>query len=203
MQKEDKQTNNHKKRGLKRSTDILRVALTILTQQGYGELSMRRIAKEIGISLGNLQYYFPNKKVLIQKLLEDYLDQTMLKIQERSSLKVNSIEEQFDMALNVSFLEQSSKEACQVFYELWALATRDKEVKAALESFYETYCSIVAGYVEHINPSLGKETVRKRAAIIVAMLEGLSLYSLWENSTLPTMAELEGEFKQIVKFIMA
>ncbi|MBA4367339.1 MAG: hypothetical protein C0403_06830 [Desulfobacterium sp.] len=203
MQRVEIQKNDDKwKKGQKRRADILNAAMNILAHDGYGELTMRRIAKDTGISLGHLQYHFPNKKSIIHKLLKEYLDQAMQKIQERSSCKENSPEDQLETALNVSFAEQHSKEACQIIYELWALSTRDREAAEALKSFYEQYCTIVAGFLQHMNPSLCKETVQKRSALIVAMLEGLSLYHLWENSTLPSMTDLEGEFKQVVKSFM-
>ncbi len=189
-------------KGLKRRADILRLAMHILTQDGYGELSMRRIAKDAGMSLGNLQYHFPNKKSIIQQLLTGYLDQALQNIQRPSSAGETSAEERLETALNIFLAEQQSKEACQIIYELWALATRDKDAATALKNFYEQYCRIAADFLQHMNPSLDKATAHKRAALVVAMLEGLSLYHLWEKSSLLSPAELEKEFKKIIKTII-
>jgi AcrR family transcriptional regulator len=45
---------------------ILETALELLTERGYEETTMRAIAEEAGIALGNTYYYFRSKEHLIQ-----------------------------------------------------------------------------------------------------------------------------------------
>jgi AcrR family transcriptional regulator len=45
---------------------ILDVALRLFMEQGYEQTSMRRIAEEAGVSLGNAYYYFASKEHLVQ-----------------------------------------------------------------------------------------------------------------------------------------
>ncbi|MEL0587400.1 MAG: TetR/AcrR family transcriptional regulator [Candidatus Thiodiazotropha sp. (ex. Lucinoma kazani)] len=50
------------RKGQKRIEAILDTARRVLTESGLGDFSMNKVAANSGISLGNLQYYFPKKK---------------------------------------------------------------------------------------------------------------------------------------------
>jgi AcrR family transcriptional regulator len=45
---------------------ILSTALRLFREKGYAETTMRAIAREAGVSVGNAYYYFPSKEHLIQ-----------------------------------------------------------------------------------------------------------------------------------------
>ncbi len=50
----------------------LTTALELFSSQGFGATSMREIADQSGLSMGNLYHHFPNKEALFQHLLNDY-----------------------------------------------------------------------------------------------------------------------------------
>lgn len=50
----------------------LDVALRLFSSQGFGATSMRQIAAESGLSVGNLYHHFSNKEEIFQRLLEQY-----------------------------------------------------------------------------------------------------------------------------------
>lgn len=47
---------------------VLEVALRSFRERGYAKTTMRLIASEAGVSLGNAYYYFPSKNHLVQEL---------------------------------------------------------------------------------------------------------------------------------------
>ena len=51
---------------------ILRAAIAILKQVGMEGFTMRGVASEAGMSLGNLQYHFKDKAALMAGLAEHY-----------------------------------------------------------------------------------------------------------------------------------
>lgn len=54
--------------------NILRCAKAALLSRGYGELSIRGVAKECGIAVGTVYNYFPSKEMLAASvILEDWL----------------------------------------------------------------------------------------------------------------------------------
>lgn len=53
---------------------ILRVSTTMFLEVGYSKTSPQMIAKELGISTGNLTYYYPTKEHLLEVLVEMLCD---------------------------------------------------------------------------------------------------------------------------------
>lgn len=51
--------------------DILACARRLFEQQGYNGVSMRDMARELGISVGNLTYHFKKKENLLEAILLD------------------------------------------------------------------------------------------------------------------------------------
>ena len=64
-------------KGQERIEQILSSARDILIDQGYSGLTMRKIATAVGITIGNLHYYYPSKKDLLADLLDRVIDAYM------------------------------------------------------------------------------------------------------------------------------
>ncbi len=50
---------------------ILETARRLFNQQGFDRVSMRILAKECGMAVGNLTYYYPHKEDLVAALMQD------------------------------------------------------------------------------------------------------------------------------------
>ena len=50
----------------------LEAALTLFSSRGFGATSMRHIADEAGLSVGNVYHHFPSKEAIFQRLLDEY-----------------------------------------------------------------------------------------------------------------------------------
>src|SRR5579862_6685430 len=61
-------------RGDKRRAEILRTALTLFNAQGTAAVSTNHIAKELGISVGNLYYHFADKEEIVRALYQQHAD---------------------------------------------------------------------------------------------------------------------------------
>lgn len=55
-------------------SDVLRAAREILASHSLADLSMRRLATEVGVRPNALYWHFPNKQTLLAALAEDILD---------------------------------------------------------------------------------------------------------------------------------
>lgn len=55
--------------GADRRDEILAVAERLMDESGGRSVSMRRIAAELGISVGNLTYHFPQKRELLEAVM--------------------------------------------------------------------------------------------------------------------------------------
>lgn len=63
---------------LKPSTreQILAAAHRLFNERGFSHVTMRMIADELGIGVGNVTYYFAHKQDIVTALMEDAFDQT-------------------------------------------------------------------------------------------------------------------------------
>lgn len=55
----------------------LEAALKLFSRQGFRATSMREIAAESGLSIGNLYHHFPNKEAIFQLCIEGYWERLM------------------------------------------------------------------------------------------------------------------------------
>lgn len=189
-------------KGEERRISILSIAMEILLANGYAKLTMRGVAKKAGISLGNLQYHYPSRKELVQALLENFIEQTILKIQNQYSMENSSAAFRIDDIINIALHDQKSKDACTAIYEIWALSAHDEEASVILKSYYERYCSMMTELVQYLNPALKPEAAKRKAALLMSLFEGLVPFDFWERSELPVLSDMKEELSRAANYIM-
>ncbi|MGF1480770.1 MAG: TetR/AcrR family transcriptional regulator [Cyanophyceae cyanobacterium] len=62
--------------------ELLMKCFDLFAQKGYGSVTMRQIAVELGVSTGTLYHYFPSKEALFVQLIEEITEQDILKANE-------------------------------------------------------------------------------------------------------------------------
>ncbi|MEM7759849.1 MAG: helix-turn-helix domain-containing protein, partial [Cyanobacteria bacterium P01_A01_bin.40] len=60
--------------------ELLAKCFDLFAQRGYGSLTMRQVAKEIGVSTGTLYHYFASKEELFRQLIEEITEQDILRV---------------------------------------------------------------------------------------------------------------------------
>lgn len=185
-------------KGRDRVESILDAATSILIAEGYAGLSTRKVAACAGVRLGHLQYYFPTKQDVVRALLERYLERAGRSVAERIAAAATP-QSRLDAVLDVILADQQSGDACRFFWELWALAARDPAVADAMQAFYRAYWRSVVVALLDVEPALGRPRAERRAALLIAMLEGLSLFrSRSESRELP-LPFLERELRSLAR----
>jgi AcrR family transcriptional regulator len=75
---------------------ILEAARTILQRDGVSQLTFRAVAREAGISVGTLAYYFESRAKLLETLLDAHHDEFGKMAQSVLELKKDEIEENLE-----------------------------------------------------------------------------------------------------------
>ena len=168
-------TGNYQK-GLETASKILDAAEQILIESGYKSLSFRRVAREAGITAGNLQYYFPTKddliKALLDKIIQVYLDDLEV-LRHRAG---NDPHEQLAAVLTHVITDLNEKKTTHFFPEVWALANHENQVSEMVDDMYAKYRSIVQEIVQEMNPELSKSQARKITLFMTASIEGHTIF---------------------------
>ena len=71
--------------------EIVQVASEFFFELGYSKTSPNMIAKELGISTGNISYYFPTKEHLLKVLVETLCDYQMKMIEAEKDIGLGSV----------------------------------------------------------------------------------------------------------------
>jgi len=58
--------------------ELLWKSFDLFAQKGYASITMREIAKELGVSTGTLYHYFPNKEAIFLQLVEEQYEQDVI-----------------------------------------------------------------------------------------------------------------------------
>lgn len=118
---------------MKTREKIIHTALKLFNQQGTKAISTNHIADEMGISIGNLYYYFKNKEEIIREILAQ--------IAERSQDIWNVTDEQIQ---SFAFMEKIYLHLSQIQYEfrffhneITALMMRDEVLKKRYQTLHK------------------------------------------------------------------
>ncbi len=168
-------TRGTSRKGQERSEAILDEAERLLVDEGHAALTLRGVAQRAGIRLGNLQYYFATREELVRALLARVLERATARLEERMGTAGHPAKA-LDAALDSLLEEQREPTSYRLYYDLWALAAREPAIAAELRTFYVCYIDAVAELLSRVAPELPRAEARSRAELLVALLEGLSLF---------------------------
>lgn len=159
-----------------RQQQILDAALTLLSQHGISGVSMRAVAREAGVALGLVNYYFSDKHSLIATALQRIGEQDVALVDPDPRL---SPEDQLLTALRritrPSFL---TTEYLSLRLQLWALAQADEDFAEINVAAQERYRAGIADLIRNARPDISTKEARRRAADIDVIQNGIWLTAL-------------------------
>ncbi|MEH3106903.1 MAG: TetR/AcrR family transcriptional regulator [Sphingomonas fennica] len=156
---------------------ILRSALTVLVDEGSRAFTLRRIAAECGMKVGNLSYYFPRKEHLVRELLDAILNgyaDAAAEILEGTSGRPDV---RLSRIIGFTLDDIRSKTTTNLFPELWALANHDAGVDQLVQNFYARAQRGIADAVAAVNPALSDDECLTLALFISATMEGTTIFA--------------------------
>jgi len=162
-----------RQRGKERLDNILKAGQSILISEGYASLSLRRIADQLGISNGNVTYYFPNKDALLRALIEDMLATYDREFQNEAERFPDDPEGRF--AAYIDYLIEDCRQADLrgFFYQLWSLATHNDVAAELREQVYEHFFKQARTLLEPLNPGRAVGALNGSALTLMTLIEGL------------------------------
>lgn len=168
-------------RGAETVDAILRAALRVLIDEGAAAFTIRRIAAECGMKVGNVSYHFPRKEVLIQVLLDDLLATYNQTLDTRVRHADASAAEKLRLLIVICLEDIAGKRTTRLFTELWALANQNAFVADRVRAFYQKVHDFIGEYVAELNPALSPDQVHTVALYISASMEGTTPFLGFEK----------------------
>ncbi len=186
---------------------ILRSALGLLVNHGSAALTLRRIATESGMNVGNLNYYFRSKEELIRELLNAVISSYEESFDEIIHEAGASAEARLENLVTLILEDITTKKTTRFFPELWAMANHDPFVYDRMNELYDRARVSLNELIAEINPALPEDERKILALFISASMEGLTMFAGYEKPWGPQMPILQAlakkSFVQLVKSLRA
>ncbi|PCE30463.1 TetR/AcrR family transcriptional regulator [Burkholderia ubonensis] len=167
-------TDGLRAQGLRTRNTIIRVARKLLLDGGPLEFSQRAVAAAAGISVSNLQYYFPTRpavlRAVIAPVVEGYLNDLKQAIDNDTSPHAA-----LDAIMKRSLRDAKDIKYTTLFRHFLSFAATDPECAQLLKEWYDTLSHDLAQLIRAVNPACGAAESRQIASLLIALADGLAL----------------------------
>jgi AcrR family transcriptional regulator len=159
-----------------RQARILEAVINLLSRHGISGVSMRAVAREAGVALGLVNYYYEDKTSLIRAALRRIEEQDVALVTPDPT---RSPHDRLRTALRrVADPEFLTTDYLSRRLELWALARAHEDFAQINTEAHERYRAGLAALIRAARPDLSTAECRKRALDIDILQNGMWLTAL-------------------------
>lgn len=186
-------------KGRQRVKLLLEAALEVIAVEGFEGMTLRSVARKAGITIGNLQHYYPSYEALLQAVTRHILYHYFVEYDRLAELHSGDVERQFEETVRFLIEDCKSSRTNAVFFSLWALAQRNEFVSELMDRMYTDHRRSIERQLGIINPGIANDRLPKIAALIAVQIEGLMLLI---SAGRPKHEELAGIEEECMRQIM-
>lgn len=180
------------RKGAERIAEIIEVGAEILLEGGFSSLTKRRIAKRLGISHGNVGYYFPTRESLWHAVIEYELKEFYERHHTIATRVPGDPQAEFD-AFVVRWIDEYNDREMRIFFShVIAHAEVNESLAAIRNEIYETFFNETMGRAKALRLDADEQEMERRVLEVMVVLEGLHAVSAFR----PEVVEHNYEFKQ-------
>jgi AcrR family transcriptional regulator len=183
-------------KGQLRVEEVLSAAEELLKRHGAEGLSVRAVAQQVGISVGNLQYYFPTRASLLDAVFQRYAssfrDDLVGEVMTSDDSHENLVR------LVDYWLETEHMPEQALFWHLWAISAYDESARGTMTRVYGGLIDRMAALMQDVHPGLSAGEASLRAATITSVIEGSGLFVGFGRKPKRKLAGLQAEIRGIV-----
>ncbi|MBN7797587.1 TetR/AcrR family transcriptional regulator [Parahaliea mediterranea] len=152
-------------KGRQRRARVLAEAKRILLEEGMDGLALRKVAKQIDIKLGHLQYYFPTRDDLLEAIFREEWERDEAILLEAESL------EGIGQVL-ASLMKAWAGDRGKVYLMLTLRSLYDERFRALKEEIYQTFYQDLVNLLAGVHPGKSKTDLLAKAKVITSMIDG-------------------------------
>ena len=180
------------RKGAERIADILKVGVAILLDEGFSSLTKRRIAKRLGISHGNVSYYFPTRESLWHAVIDYELKEYYQRHHGVLIADASDPQAYFD-AFVVGWIDEYNDRVVRIFFShIIAFAEVNESVAKIRDEIYEEFFDETMKRARALDLGVEEQELELRVLEVMVVLEGLHAVSAFR----PALVERNYEFKQ-------
>ncbi len=188
------------RKGAERIANIVETGVDILRTEGFTALTKRRIAKRLGISHGNVSYYFPTRESLWKGVIE-YELKTYYERHYRNIEAADDPDARFDEFVRIWFREYEDRELRIFFAQLLAFAEVSDFVARQRDEIYQSFYDETRSRIHDLDPALSEQDLQTRSTLVMAMLEGLHAVTAFRPDLMGSSTDFQEQLVSQVKAI--
>ena len=164
---------------IERRTEILIAAIGLIADEGYASLSMRALARVVGMKLGSLQYHFRSSDELLKAIVgfvSASYDESFGELRKNTKQNLRQNNAHPSLEEIVAFVMDDKAGANivsdKLWPQLWAMQQVEPLVSDLVENIYSTYLKVL----EQALRNVGASAPRAEALLLRSMLEGSTIF---------------------------
>jgi AcrR family transcriptional regulator len=181
------------RKGRERVLKVLEATKAVLISHGYAGLTLRLVAERADIAHSNVQYYFPTKDKLVESFMMYISSGYRRDVQILLDSTPNDPLERFTRYVRYYINENRTLSVTVIFAELRAMSQRNDFILDTLDRMYLSYRERMEALLEDVNPAVPAARRALRAALIIAIIDGLMIFIGGKNARHAALAELGEE----------
>lgn len=180
------------RKGAEKIADIVRVGAELLLEDGFTVVTIRRVADRLGISHGNVGYYFPTRESLWQAVVDYEFRDFYKKYQSDLISNTDDPQSCFDEYLVRWMDEYQDRKVRSFFAHVEAYAEINSAVAKLRDEIYEGILQRILVRVRPLCIGLDDEQIKLRAITVMLLFQGLASVSAFH----PELIKPNNTFRQ-------
>ena len=172
------------RKGARRAADIIESGAELLLAEGFAAVNKRRIASRLGISDGNVSYYFSNREALWNAVVDYELDTYYARHHGWLADCTLAPQARFDEFVQRWMDEYRDRMVRVFFSQVLTLAEVEPALARRRDEIYEAFLEQTRDLARPLVPQLDARELERRALLIMALLEGLHAVSAFRPDAL-------------------
>ncbi|MEX2495325.1 MAG: TetR/AcrR family transcriptional regulator [Woeseia sp.] len=165
------------KKGSRRVKQILEAAADILIEHGIHTVEKRSVANRLGISDGNVSYYFPTKESLILAVIDHQLEEYYRRHHPESSIPQDDAQALFDDYVR-RWIDEYQDPMVRIFFsQIITVAETNKQIARKRDEIYEAFVTTLLNLAQRLEPKVELRKLETRVLTAISVLEGLHAVS--------------------------
>jgi AcrR family transcriptional regulator len=185
-----------------RLTQIILAARQTFLEDGYAGFATRGVASRVGITLGNLQYYFRTKEDLLRATLHANIRQIASDYTAIANQPGISAARRCSALIQRVFHDINETDLRKFLFEVWAFAQHEPYAAELLDDMYSEYRGTFARLLSELHPSLTGEESLVRASVLGAQTAGMMIFADHGGESEKDYAEFVRVTKRAVKMLV-
>lgn len=165
---------------------ILDAALETIYTSKISGARLRQVARQAGMSQGNLHYYFPTKNELYRSLLDHLLNvftaDRQAILADRSISSHDKLRHFFDQQIE---LIERRKEVI-IFFDFWVQGTADPEIRTKISGMYRKWRADIEQVISEgiAGGEFSAENAAQVPPLLASIMDGASLQTLTDENAI-------------------